>query len=126
MPKRFGLHVTNILRTCLNTNEDNVKVGECLFLVIEGNNEVQPHRAMLYNTEIIFKDEDILLGGTPHNYPFFVKGYAHEQQFKRILIDQGSTLNILSLRAMKELGISTDELSQSCLMIQVFNLAKAS
>ncbi|XP_071933626.1 uncharacterized protein [Coffea arabica] len=39
----------------------------------------------------------------------------------RILIDRGSAVNIMSVRAMKELGISSDELSQSRLMIQGFN-----
>ncbi|XP_027181897.1 uncharacterized protein LOC113780281 [Coffea eugenioides] len=39
----------------------------------------------------------------------------------RILIDGGSAVNIMSVRAMKELGISNDELSQSRLMIQGFN-----
>ncbi|XP_027178001.1 uncharacterized protein LOC113777160 [Coffea eugenioides] len=39
----------------------------------------------------------------------------------RILIDGGSAVNIMSVRAMKELGISSDELSQSRLMIQGFN-----
>ncbi|XP_027151178.1 uncharacterized protein LOC113751382 [Coffea eugenioides] len=39
----------------------------------------------------------------------------------RILIDGGFAVNIMSVRAMKELGISSDELSQSRLMIQGFN-----
>ncbi|XP_027109234.1 uncharacterized protein [Coffea arabica] len=39
----------------------------------------------------------------------------------QILIDGGSAVNIMSVRAMKELGISSDELSQSRLMIQGFN-----
>ncbi|XP_027182068.1 uncharacterized protein LOC113780468 [Coffea eugenioides] len=39
----------------------------------------------------------------------------------RILIDGGSAVNIMSVRAMKELEISSDELSQSRLMIQGFN-----
>ncbi|XP_071909818.1 uncharacterized protein [Coffea arabica] len=39
----------------------------------------------------------------------------------RILIDGGSAVNIMSVCAMKELGISSDELSQSRLMIQGFN-----
>ncbi|XP_027174203.1 uncharacterized protein LOC113773791 [Coffea eugenioides] len=39
----------------------------------------------------------------------------------RILIDGGSAVNIMSIRAIKELGISSDELFQNRLMIQEFN-----
>ena len=51
----------------------------------------------------------------------FVVGYAREQKINRILIDDGSAVNILPLKTMKELGIPLDELMQSRLMIQGFN-----
>ncbi|XP_031090967.1 uncharacterized protein LOC115995960 [Ipomoea triloba] len=121
MPKVLHQHETDILRVGLNTKEKHVEVGECAFPVVEGSDEIQIHKATSFTTEITFKDEDLLLGGTPHNRPLFVEGYAREQKIKRILIDQGSSVNILSLQAVKELGISTDELSQSRLMIQGFN-----
>ncbi|KAL0323625.1 UNVERIFIED_CONTAM: hypothetical protein Sangu_1981800 [Sesamum angustifolium] len=70
---------------------------------------------------ITFTDEDLLLGSKPHNSPLFVAGYVREQKVNRILIDRGSTVNILPLRILKELGIPIDELSNSSLMIQGFN-----
>ncbi|KAL0457849.1 UNVERIFIED_CONTAM: hypothetical protein Slati_0412100, partial [Sesamum latifolium] len=70
---------------------------------------------------ITFTDEDLLLGSKPHNRPLFVAGYVREQKVNMILIDGGSTVNILPLRILKELGISIDELSNSRLMIQGFN-----
>ncbi|KAL0420231.1 UNVERIFIED_CONTAM: hypothetical protein Slati_3046000 [Sesamum latifolium] len=70
---------------------------------------------------ITFTDEDLLLGSKPHNPPLFVAGYVREQKVNRILIDGGSAVNILPLRILKELGIPTDELSNSHLMIQGFN-----
>nr|XP_027075937.1 uncharacterized protein LOC113699791 [Coffea arabica] len=72
-------------------------------------------------TSITFTSEDLLLGSTPHNRPLFVTGYANEQKVNRILIDGGSTVNILPLKTLKELGIPVDELSNSRLMIQGFN-----
>ncbi|XP_012849590.1 PREDICTED: uncharacterized protein LOC105969382 [Erythranthe guttata] len=68
-----------------------------------------------------FADEDLLLGSKPHNRPLFVAGYAREQKVNRILIDGGSAVNILPLHTLKELGISTEELKTSRLMIQGFN-----
>ncbi|KAL0375686.1 UNVERIFIED_CONTAM: hypothetical protein Scaly_0686200 [Sesamum calycinum] len=70
---------------------------------------------------IIFTDEDLLLGSKPHNRPLFVAGYVHEQKVNRILIDEGSAVNILPLRILKELGFLIDELSNSRLMIEGFN-----
>ncbi|KAL0387545.1 UNVERIFIED_CONTAM: hypothetical protein Sradi_2636300 [Sesamum radiatum] len=70
---------------------------------------------------IIFTDEDLLLGSKPHNRPLFVAGYVHEQKVNRILIDEGSAVNILPLRILKELGFPIDELSNSRFMIEGFN-----
>ncbi|GAA0142308.1 hypothetical protein LIER_03240 [Lithospermum erythrorhizon] len=38
-----------------------------------------------------------------------------------MLADGGSAVNILPLQTLKLLGISTDELQQSCILIQGFN-----
>ncbi|KAL0416551.1 UNVERIFIED_CONTAM: hypothetical protein Slati_3487000, partial [Sesamum latifolium] len=70
---------------------------------------------------ITFTDEDLLLGSKFHNRPLCVTGYVREQKVNRILIDEGSAVNILRLRILKELGIPLDELSNNHLMIQGFN-----
>nr|XP_027083559.1 uncharacterized protein LOC113705849 [Coffea arabica] len=72
-------------------------------------------------TTIIFYDDDLTVEFKTHNRPLFVSAYVREQKMNRILINGGSAVNIMSVRAMKELGISNDELSQSRLMIQGFN-----
>ncbi|KAK4380936.1 hypothetical protein Sango_3016400 [Sesamum angolense] len=74
-----------------------------------------------YMSTITFTNEDLLLGSKPQNRPLFVAGYVREQKVNRILIDEGSAVNILHLRILEELGILIDELSNSCLMIQGFN-----
>ena len=45
--------------------------------------------------DLIFTDEDLLLGSKPHNRPLYVSGYAREQKIDCILIDGGSAVNIL-------------------------------
>ncbi|KAG5221971.1 ty3-gypsy retrotransposon protein [Salix suchowensis] len=61
-------------------------------------------------TEISFNDEDLLLGSKLHNRPLFIKGYVDEKIVNRILVDDGSAVNILPLKTMRELGIPMDEL----------------
>ena len=51
----------------------------------------------------------------------FATSYAKGQKVNTILIDEGSTINILLLKTLKELDIPIDELSNSRLMIQNFN-----
>ncbi|KAH0714900.1 hypothetical protein KY284_007805 [Solanum tuberosum] len=68
-----------------------------------------------------FSDDDLLFGDTFHNCPLFMVGFAREKRVNRILVDGGSGINILLIRTMKELGISTEDLTDSRLMIQGFN-----
>lgn len=68
-----------------------------------------------------FTKDDLLLGSQPHNYPLFVTGYTHEQKVNHIFIDGGSTVKKFPLRILKKLGVPTDELGNSRLMIQRFN-----
>ena len=44
-----------------------------------------------------------------------------EKKINRILIDEGSGVNILPIHTLKELGITTGKLSESRLLIQGFN-----
>ncbi|KAH0676040.1 hypothetical protein KY285_023841 [Solanum tuberosum] len=48
-------------------------------------------------------------------------GHLLEKKRNRILIDKGFGVNILPIHTLKELGITTEELSGSCLLIQGFN-----
>ncbi|KAH0712097.1 hypothetical protein KY289_008056 [Solanum tuberosum] len=71
--------------------------------------------------KITLSDDDLLFGDTFHNCPLFMVGFACEKRVNRILVDGGSGINILPIRTMKELGISTEDLTDSRLMIQGFN-----
>ncbi|KAA0051157.1 uncharacterized protein E5676_scaffold863G001200 [Cucumis melo var. makuwa] len=74
-----------------------------------------------YCMSIDFLDEDLLLGSKLHNRPLYVYGYVREQRVDRILIDNGSAVNIMPKSTMRQLGILMDELSNSKLVIQGFN-----
>ncbi|KAA0032810.1 uncharacterized protein E5676_scaffold575G00350 [Cucumis melo var. makuwa] len=74
-----------------------------------------------YCMSIDFSDEDLLLGSKLHNRPLYVSGYVREQRVDRILVDNGSTVNIMPKSTMRQLGILMEELSNSKLVIQGFN-----
>lgn len=70
---------------------------------------------------IYFLNEDLLLGTKLHNHPLFVKCYIREQKVNRIIVDDGSVVNIMPLKTMKDLGIALGKLMQCRSMIQGFN-----
>ena len=71
---------------------------------------------------ITFTDDDLLLDSKPHNRPLFVAGYISKQKVKHILVDEGSTINIMPKSTMKKLRITVEELSKSRMVIQEFGL----
>ena len=71
--------------------------------------------------KMTFADEDFLLGSKPHNWSLFVSGYTKGERVSRILVDDGSTINMMPKGTMRRLGISMEELSKSRLVIQGFN-----
>ena len=74
------------------------------------------------NIAVTFTDDDLLLGSKSHNRPLFVTGYIREEKVRRILVDEGSTINIMPKFTINDLGITVEELSRSRTMIQGFNL----
>ncbi|KAA0041946.1 uncharacterized protein E5676_scaffold306G001570 [Cucumis melo var. makuwa] len=74
-----------------------------------------------YCMSIDFSDEDLLLGSKLHNRPLYVSGYVREQRVDRIIVDNGSAVNIMPKSTMRQLSILMEELSNSKLVIQGFN-----
>ncbi|XP_070047529.1 uncharacterized protein [Nicotiana tomentosiformis] len=71
--------------------------------------------------KVTFTNDDLILGDTLHNCPLYLVGYMCDERVNQILIDGGSSVNILPIRTVKELGIPMNELSESRVMIQGFN-----
>ncbi|GAA0175803.1 hypothetical protein LIER_41979 [Lithospermum erythrorhizon] len=70
---------------------------------------------------VTFTDEDLPQEDVDHNRPLYVSAYICERRINRMLVDGGSVVNILPFQRLKLLGISTDELQQSRILIQGFN-----
>ncbi|KAH0664110.1 hypothetical protein KY290_027749 [Solanum tuberosum] len=83
--------------------------------------EPSSQEAHACDTKITFTDNDLLFGETLHNCPLYIVGHVLEKKINRILIDEASRVNILPIHTLKELGITTGELSESRLLIKRFN-----
>ena len=104
----------NILVAYYHVNEEKTPTEP---VMKESNDDSLNLSHGVCTTKISFNDEDLLLGLKLHNRPLFIKGYVDEKMVNRIFVDDGSTINILPLKTMKELGIPMDELFPSHLMI---------
>uniref|UniRef100_M1DUQ0 Uncharacterized protein n=1 Tax=Solanum tuberosum TaxID=4113 RepID=M1DUQ0_SOLTU len=80
--------------------------------------EPSSQEAHASDTKITFTDNDLLFGETLHNRPLYMADHVLEKKINRILIDEGSGVNILHIHTLKELSITTGELSESRLLIQ--------
>jgi hypothetical protein len=49
---------------------------------------------------VFFTYEDLLLGTTEHNRPLYVTGSSQGINVRRILVDPGSSVNIITLRTL--------------------------
>ncbi|XP_070015817.1 uncharacterized protein [Nicotiana sylvestris] len=67
------------------------------------------------------KLSEVLESDTLHNRPLYLVGYIRDERVNQILVDGGSSVNILPIRTVKELGIPMSELSESHVMTQKFN-----
>ncbi|KAL0310368.1 UNVERIFIED_CONTAM: hypothetical protein Scaly_2936700 [Sesamum calycinum] len=105
-------HVDGNKESCNAVHGDNITSNEDTLFKKEDSSDADDCMST-----ITFTDKDLLLGSKPHNRSLFVAGYIREQKVNRILIDGGSTINILPLQILKELGILMDELSNNRLMI---------
>ncbi|GAA0181214.1 hypothetical protein LIER_30216 [Lithospermum erythrorhizon] len=70
---------------------------------------------------VTFTDEDMPKEDGDHNRPLYIFGYLCDVKMSRMLVDGGSTMNILPFHTLKLLGISTEYLQQTRVMIQGFN-----
>ena len=127
-PKSFlaeGLMTTTYMVSCQDANdqedptekEEKENLEETKETKEEGSETHASEEAVAlcahYRDKMTFADEDLLLGSKPHNRPLFVSGYTQGERVSRILIDDGSAVNIMPKGTMRHLGISMEELSKS-------------
>lgn len=71
--------------------------------------------------EVMFVDNDLMLGMKDHNRSIYIEGSINDVQLKMILIIPGSAVNLLSLRTLKKLGRLEEDLQSENITIQSFN-----
>ena len=101
MPKGFG-GALNALSCHQIEGEGDMNVRE---------NKINPHYDA-YGAcvkKITFTNDDLLLGLKFHNQLLFATKFIWEQKKKRILVDNGSVVNIIPLRIMKQLDIPMND-----------------
>ncbi|GAA0173819.1 hypothetical protein LIER_27355 [Lithospermum erythrorhizon] len=98
---------------CVEVDEDSI-TAEALRVTL-------PASTSLQTFAVTFTNEDLPQEDGVHNNPLYVSGYVNESRISRMLVDGGSAVNILPLQTLKLLGISTEDLQQSHIIIQGFN-----
>ena len=70
---------------------------------------------------IHFSNSDLLVGTTDHNRPLYVTGECEGKKLNQILVDAGSSINIISLKALKSLALNTRPINPEKITILGFN-----
>ena len=71
----------------------------------------------VHDMKIFLKNKDLSLGSKLHNLSFFIKGDVIKKIVNCILVNDGSTVNKLPIKTLKELGLPLYELFPIHLMI---------
>jgi hypothetical protein len=108
---------------CLSSNLCKAFITTLLFPVgyrVEVSQaEIKPNRS----NNMIFNDEDLLLGDKKHNRTLFMFGDIDDLPINCIMVDGGLAINLLPLRTLKKIGYSQRVLSHSNVVIHSFNQA---
>jgi hypothetical protein len=70
---------------------------------------------------INFTDDDLLIGTVDHNRPLYITGNCGGQKIGRILVDAGSSINIMPLKTLKTITLDVKNLSDEKVIIHGFN-----
>jgi hypothetical protein len=72
-------------------------------------------------TYIKFTDDDLLIGISDHNRPLYITGNYGGQKIGRILVDAGSSINIMPLKTLKTITLDVRNMSDEKVIIHGFN-----
>jgi hypothetical protein len=70
---------------------------------------------------INFTDDDLLIGTAYHNRPLYITENCGGQKIGRILVDAGSSINIIPLKTLKTIMLDVKNLSDEKVIIHDFN-----
>jgi hypothetical protein len=72
-------------------------------------------------TCINFTDDDLLIGIADHNHPLYIIGNCSGQKIGCILVDAGSSINIILLKILKTITLDVKHLSDEKVINHGFN-----
>jgi hypothetical protein len=87
----------------------------------------EDYRVEVSQNEVLnltFTYEDMLLRSKKHNKPLLMYGDIDVLPINHILIDSGSSINLLPLGTLKMIGYSKGDLSKSKVVIHCFNQSR--
>ena len=74
--------------------------------------------------QISFSPEELGEEGTQHTKPLFIVVKCHAQIVSRVLIDNGSSLNVCPLASLHLLGVNINQVKPSTTMVRAFDGSK--
>ncbi|KAG9458357.1 hypothetical protein H6P81_002865 [Aristolochia fimbriata] len=112
------LSITNVVHDDLDLP---IRSRQALINTLKEEQAEPPQIKEVHSTSISFKESDMLLGERSHNQLLFVSEAMKDRWINRILLDNGSAVNILPIQTLKNVGLDANDLQASSLMIQGFN-----
>ena len=106
------------------------ELRDTLIHVLQNPEEYQAYFAEAHMTEALyafgspvinFSEEDLLLGTKEHNRPLYVIRSCVRTRVSRILVDRGSSVNLMTLKTLHALALETYHLSAEKVIVQGFN-----
>ena len=70
---------------------------------------------------ISFSKEGLLLGNVKHTRPLYFTAYIKEMSIPRVQVDTGSTLNLITIIALHELGVPPTKLTSTNTVFQGYD-----
>lgn len=74
-----------------------------------------------HTASISFNENDLLTGTTEHNRPLYVTGMCEGTRINRILVDPGSSVNLMPIKTLKNLALSIKHLSTDKISMKGFD-----
>jgi hypothetical protein len=75
----------------------------------------------VFVNEITFYEEDNIVEDGDHNRPLYIEGNVGTVHLRWILIDPGSTVNIMPVRSLTQAGFAVDDLEPTDVIICDFD-----
>ena len=76
--------------------------------------------------EVTFIDDDLPLVGRDHNKALYITAEINGKKTSCVMVDDGSAINVCPSKFMPKLGITTDDLKPSELVIRAYDDSKRS